>query len=75
MKYRKFGRTGIEVSDIAPGLWGMGGTQAEDVASAFPELNFSIIPSPPYRYGSPAGAANFSSRKLVLEARLYSCLK
>jgi len=25
MKYRKFGRTGLEVSDIAPGLWGMGG--------------------------------------------------
>jgi len=25
MRYRKFGRTGIEISDIAPGLWGMGG--------------------------------------------------
>jgi len=25
MKYRKFGRSGIEVSDIAHGLWGMGG--------------------------------------------------
>ena len=25
MKYRKLGRTGFEVSDIAHGLWGMGG--------------------------------------------------
>ena len=25
MKYRKFGRTGIEVSEMAQGLWGMGG--------------------------------------------------
>jgi len=25
MKYRKFGRSGIEVSDVAHGLWGMGG--------------------------------------------------
>jgi aryl-alcohol dehydrogenase-like predicted oxidoreductase len=28
-RYRKFGRTGIEVSDIAPGLWGMGGCGSE----------------------------------------------
>jgi aryl-alcohol dehydrogenase-like predicted oxidoreductase len=34
MKYRKFGRTGVEVSDIAHGLWGMGGwSGSEDRAS------------------------------------------
>ena len=25
MRYRDFGRTGIEISDIAPGLWDVGG--------------------------------------------------
>ncbi len=30
MKYRKLGRTGMEVSDIAYGLWGMGGWSGSD---------------------------------------------
>ncbi|MBV9180115.1 MAG: aldo/keto reductase [Acidobacteria bacterium] len=30
MKYRKFGRTGFEVSEIAHGLWGMGGWSGSD---------------------------------------------
>ena len=31
MRYRKFGgRSGIEVSDIAPGLWGMAGWSGSD---------------------------------------------
>lgn len=30
MKYRKLGRTGLEVSDIAYGLWGMGGWSGSD---------------------------------------------
>jgi aryl-alcohol dehydrogenase-like predicted oxidoreductase len=35
MKYRKLGRTGLEVSDIAHGLWGMSGwTDSDDQESA-----------------------------------------
>src|SRR5258707_1226990 len=34
MKYRKFGRTGLDVSDMAHGLWGMSGwTGSEDKES------------------------------------------
>ena len=30
MKYRKLGRTGLEVSEIACGLWGMSGWSGSD---------------------------------------------
>ena len=33
MKYRKLGRTGFEVSDMAHGLWGMGGWSGSDDVS------------------------------------------
>jgi aryl-alcohol dehydrogenase-like predicted oxidoreductase len=42
MKYRKFGRTGIEVSDIAPGLWGMGGWSGSDDGQSLEALQLSV---------------------------------
>jgi len=42
MKYRKFGRTGIETSDIAPGLWGMGGWSGSDDKQSLEALQLSV---------------------------------
>ena len=42
MRYRKFGRTGIEVSDIAPGLWGMGGWSGSDDKQSLDALQLSV---------------------------------
>src|SRR5581483_1531853 len=41
MKYRKFGRTGLEVSDIAHGLWGMGGWSGSDDAASLNALQLA----------------------------------
>jgi len=42
MRYRKFGRTGIEVSDIAPGLWGMGGWSGSEDKQSLNALQLSV---------------------------------
>src|ERR1700758_4267870 len=42
MEYRKFGRTGIEISDIAPGLWGMGGWSGSDDEQSLEALQLSV---------------------------------
>jgi aryl-alcohol dehydrogenase-like predicted oxidoreductase len=41
MKYRKLGRTGFEVSDIAHGLWGMSGWSGSDNQSSLQALQLS----------------------------------
>jgi len=54
MKYRKLGRTGFEVSDIAHGLWGMGdwsGSDDQDSLAALQLATYlgatSLIPHGP----------------------------
>jgi aryl-alcohol dehydrogenase-like predicted oxidoreductase len=42
MKYRKLGRTGFEVSDIAYGLWGMSGWRGSDDQQSLASLQLSI---------------------------------
>jgi aryl-alcohol dehydrogenase-like predicted oxidoreductase len=42
MKYRKFGRTGWDVSDIAYGLWGMGGWSDSDDKQSVDSLQLSV---------------------------------
>jgi len=42
MKYRKFGRTGIEVSDIAHGLWGMGGWSGSNDTESMAALQLAV---------------------------------
>lgn len=42
MKYRKFGRTGVEVSDIAYGLWGMGGWSGSDDKQSLEALQLAV---------------------------------
>jgi aryl-alcohol dehydrogenase-like predicted oxidoreductase len=42
MRYRKFGRTAIEISDIAPGLWGMGGWSGSDDKQSLEALQLSV---------------------------------
>ena len=42
MEYCKFGRTGIEISDIAPGLWGMGGWSGSDDEQSLEALQLSV---------------------------------
>ncbi len=42
MKYRKLGRTGFEVSDIAYGLWGMSGWSGSDDQQSLASLQQSI---------------------------------
>jgi aryl-alcohol dehydrogenase-like predicted oxidoreductase len=42
MRYRKFGRTGIEISDIAPRLWGMGGWSGSDDNQSLEALQLSV---------------------------------
>jgi aryl-alcohol dehydrogenase-like predicted oxidoreductase len=42
MKYRKFGRTNVEVSDISYGLWGMSGWSGSDDATSLQGLQTSV---------------------------------
>jgi aryl-alcohol dehydrogenase-like predicted oxidoreductase len=42
MKYRKLGRTGFEVSDIAHGLWGMGGWSGSEDSESLKALQLAI---------------------------------
>ncbi len=42
MKYRKLGRTGFEVSDIAHGLWGMGEWSGSDDARSLEALQLAV---------------------------------
>ncbi len=42
MKYRKLGRTGFEVSDMAHGLWGMGGWSGSDDAQSVQALQLAV---------------------------------
>ena len=42
MKYRKFGRIGFEVSDIAHGLWGMGGWSGSEDSESLKALQLAI---------------------------------
>jgi aryl-alcohol dehydrogenase-like predicted oxidoreductase len=42
MKYRKFGRIGVEVSDIAPGLWGMSGWSGSNDDESMKALQLSV---------------------------------
>lgn len=42
MKYRKFGRTGFEISDISHGLWGMGGWSGSDDEESHKALQLAV---------------------------------
>lgn len=42
MKYRKFGRSGIESSDIAYGLWGMGGWSGSNDRQSLEALQLAV---------------------------------
>ena len=42
MKYRKFGCSGIEVSDIAHGLWGMGGWSGSNDTESMAALQLAV---------------------------------
>jgi len=42
MRYRKFGCTGLEVSDIAYGLWGMGGWSGSDDRQSLEALQLAV---------------------------------
>jgi len=42
MKYRKFGRTGLEVSDMAHGLWGMGGWSGSSDQESIAALQLAV---------------------------------
>lgn len=42
MKYRKLGRTGFEVSDVAYGLWGMSGWTGSDNRESLASLQLSV---------------------------------
>lgn len=42
MKYRKLGRTGFEISDIAHGLWGMGGWSGSEDTQSLAALQMSV---------------------------------
>jgi aryl-alcohol dehydrogenase-like predicted oxidoreductase len=42
MKYRNFGRSGLEVSDIAHGLWGMGGWSGSDDGESLEALQLAV---------------------------------
>src|SRR5216684_6776593 len=42
MIYRKFGRSGLEVSDIAHGLWGMGGWSGSDDRESTAALQLAV---------------------------------
>jgi len=42
MKYRTFGRTGFEVSEIAHGLWGMSGWSGSDDSESLAAMQLGI---------------------------------
>ncbi len=42
MKYRKLGRTGLEVSEISQGLWGMGGWSGSDDKESLGAMQLAI---------------------------------
>ena len=42
MKYRKLGRTGFNVSDIAQGLWGMSGWSGSDDQESLQAMQLAI---------------------------------
>ena len=42
MKYRTFGRTGLEISDIAHGLWGMGGWSGSEDKQSLEALQLAV---------------------------------
>lgn len=42
MKYRTFGRTGLKISDIAHGLWGMGGWSGSDDRHSLDALQLAV---------------------------------
>ncbi len=42
MKYRRLGRTGFEVSDIAHGLWGMSGWSGSDDKESLQALQVAV---------------------------------
>ena len=42
MKYRKLGRTGFDVSDIAHGLWGMSGWSGSDDAQSLASMQLAV---------------------------------
>lgn len=42
MKYRKLGRTGFDVSEIGPGLWGMSGWSGSDDEESLASLQLSV---------------------------------
>ena len=42
MRYRKFGRSGLEVGDIAHGLWGMGGWSGSDDRESIAALQLAV---------------------------------
>ena len=42
MNYRKFGRTGWEVSEIGYGMWGMGGWTGSDDSESMETLQLSV---------------------------------
>jgi aryl-alcohol dehydrogenase-like predicted oxidoreductase len=42
MKYRKFGRTGLDVGDIAPGLWGMSGWSGSNDQESLAALELAV---------------------------------
>ena len=41
MQYRKFGRTGVQVSDMAEGLWGMSGWSGSSDSESLQALQLS----------------------------------
>src|ERR1700691_4090436 len=42
MRYRKLGRTGFEVSDIAQGLWGMSGWSGSEDGESLAALQLAV---------------------------------
>jgi aryl-alcohol dehydrogenase-like predicted oxidoreductase len=42
MKYRKLGRTGFNVSDVAYGLWGMSGWSGSDDQQSLDSLQLAV---------------------------------
>ena len=42
MKYRKLGRTGFDVSDVAHGLWGMSGWSGSDDRESLDSMRLAV---------------------------------